>query len=83
MIALLVALTVVAVVALLAAVVAYLQSVGRMVDAMAETLADKVAPGARDVAGHLAATQDAASRVEAALDALLITDKPRQKERHS
>lgn len=71
MTALLVALTVVAVVALLAAVVGYLQSVGRMVDVMAETLGEKVAPGARDVAGHLVATNGAAGRLETALDAVL------------
>ena len=71
MTALLVTLTVAAVVALLAVVVGYLENVGRMVDVMAETLSDKVAPGAGDVAGHLAATADAAERVETALDAVL------------
>lgn len=73
MTALLAALTAVAVVALLAVLVGYLQSVGRMVDVMAETLGDKVAPGARDVAGHMRATKDAAHRVETALDAVLRT----------
>jgi hypothetical protein len=68
---LLIALTVVAVVALLAVVVGYLRTIGGMVSTIEDTLAHKVAPGARDVAGHLTATATAASGLEAELDALL------------
>ena len=67
MTALLVVLTVVAVAALLAVVLGYLLVIGRMVDGMAETLAGKVAPGAREVAGHLTATRDAAAALHTAL----------------
>ena len=68
---LLTTLTVVAVVALLAVVVAYLRLVGGMVKTIEETLATKVAPGARDVAGHLKATSGAASDLQSELNALL------------
>ena len=68
---LLAALTVVAIVALLAVVVGYLRVIGGMVRTIEETLAEKVAPGARDVAGHLADTSQAASGLESELDALL------------
>lgn len=71
MTALLVTLTVLAVVALLAVVVGYLRAIGRMVATIEDTLAAKVAPGARQVAGHLAATKSAAAGLEAELDALL------------
>lgn len=71
MTALLIALTVVAVVALLAVVVGYLRAIGRMVATIEDTLAAKVAPGARQVAGHLAATGAAAAGLQAELDALL------------
>ena len=73
MTALLAALTAVAVVALLAVVVGYLRAIGRMVSTIEETLADKVAPGARDVAGHLTATAASAHGLESELDALLRT----------
>jgi hypothetical protein len=69
--ALLVALTVVAVVALLAVIVGYLRAIGGMVATIEETLADKVAPGAREVAGHLTSTAAAAAGLETELDALL------------
>ncbi len=36
-----------------------------------ETLAEKVAPGARGVAGHLAATSRAAADLESELDAIV------------
>jgi hypothetical protein len=68
---LLTVLTVVAVVALLAVVVGYLRTIGGMVATIEDTLAAKVAPGARDVAGHLAATATAATSLETELDALL------------
>ena len=68
---LLVALTVVAVVALVAVVVGYLRAIGGMVTTIEETLADKIAPGARQVAGHLTATSQAATGLDAELDALL------------
>ena len=71
MTALLSALTAGAVVALLVALVGYLRAIGGMVAIIEETLVDKVAPGARDVAGHLAATSQAASGLESELDALL------------
>ena len=68
---LLIALTVGAVLALLAVVVGYLRVVGGMVLSIEDTLATKVAPGAQDVAGHLAATGTAATALESELDALL------------
>jgi hypothetical protein len=68
---LLTALTVAAVVALLAVVVGYLRVVGGMVETIEETLAEKVAPGARDVAGHLVATSTAATALKSELDAAL------------
>jgi Trk-type K+ transport system membrane component len=71
MTALLIALTVTAVVALLVVLVGYLRTIGQMVGTIEETLVDKVAPGARDVAGHLTATSRAAGRVESEFDALL------------
>ena len=71
MTALLVTLTVVAVVALVAVVVGYLRAIGGMVTSIEETLADKVAPGARDVVGHLAATATAAKGLRAELETLL------------
>ena len=51
--------------------VGYLRAIGGMVGTIEETLVDKVAPGARDVAGHLAATSEAATGLQAELDALL------------
>jgi hypothetical protein len=69
--ALLSALTVVAVLALLVVLVGYLQAIGGMVTTIEETLVDKVAPGARDVAGHLAATTKALTGLQSELDALL------------
>ncbi len=68
---LLAALTVAAVVALLLVLVGYLNAIGGMVRAIEETLVDKVAPGARDVAGHLIATSKAATALETELDAAL------------
>jgi hypothetical protein len=65
------ALTVAAVVALLAVVVGYLRAIGGMVKTIEETLAAKVAPGARDVAGHLTATAGAANSLESELRAVL------------
>ena len=70
---LLTALTVAAVIALLAVVVGYLRVVGGMVETIEVTLAEKVAPGARDVAGHLAATSSAATALEHELEAVLRT----------
>jgi hypothetical protein len=70
---LLTALTVAAVIALLAVVVGYLRVVGGMVETIEGTLAEKVAPGARDVAGHLAATSSAATALEHELEAVLRT----------
>jgi hypothetical protein len=69
--ALLAALTAAAVVALLAVLVGYLRAIGGMVTTIEETLVDKVAPGTRDVAGHLAATSKAATGLQSELDALL------------
>jgi hypothetical protein len=71
MTALLVSLTAVAVVALLAVVVGYLRAIGGMVTTIEETLAEKIAPGARQVAGHLTATSKAADALDSELDALL------------
>ena len=68
---LLAGLTVAAIVALLAVVFGYLRVIGAMVATIEETLAEKVAPGARDVAGHLTATSQAAAGLESELDALL------------
>lgn len=64
-------LTVVAVVALLAVVVGYLRVVGGIVRTIEDTLAEKVAPGAGDVAHHLAATSTAAGDLKSELDAIL------------
>lgn len=71
MTALLATLTAVAVLALLAVLVGYLRAIGGMVTTIEETLVDKVAPGARDVAGHLSATSTAATGLQSELDALL------------
>ena len=71
MTALLSTLTAVAVAALLAVLAGYLRAIGGMVRTIEETLVDKVAPGARDVAGHLAATSTAATGLQSELDALL------------
>ncbi len=71
MTALLVTLTVGAVIALLLVVVGYLRVVGGMVTTIEETLAEKVAPGAREVAGHLAATSRAGAALQSEFDALL------------
>lgn len=71
MTALLSALTAVAVLALLVVLVGYLRAIGGMVTTIEETLVDKVAPGARDVAGHLAATTTAAGDLQSELDALV------------
>jgi hypothetical protein len=71
MTALLSALTAAAVLALLAVLVGYLRAIGGMVTTIEETLVDKVAPGARDVAGHLVATSKAATGLQSELDALL------------
>jgi hypothetical protein len=68
---LLIALTVAAVVALVAVVVGYLRAIGGMVSTIEETLAEKVAPGARDVAGHLTSTAAAATGLQHELDSLL------------
>jgi hypothetical protein len=65
------ALTAAAVLALLVVLVGYLRAIGGMVGTIEETLVDKVAPGARDVAGHLAATSTAATGLQSELDALL------------
>lgn len=65
------ALTVVAVLALLAVLVGYLRVIGAMVGTIEETVVDKIAPGARDVAGHLSATATAATGLDTELDALL------------
>ena len=73
MTALLSALTVLAVLALLVVLVGYLRGIGGMVATIEETLVDKVAPGARDVAGHLAATSQAATGLQSELDTLLRT----------
>ena len=71
MTAVLAGLTVVAVLALLAVLVGYLRAIGGMVSTIEETVVDKIAPGARDVAGHLAATTKAATGLQSELDALL------------
>jgi hypothetical protein len=71
MTALLSALTAAAVMALLVVLVGYLRAIGGMVTSIEETLVDKVAPGARDVAGHLTATTKAAGGLQSELDALL------------
>lgn len=71
MTALLVTLTAAAVLALLAVVVGYLRAIGGMVRTIEETLAEKVAPGARQVAGHLTATSQAATALQSELDTLL------------
>ena len=68
---LLTTLTVVAVVALLAVLVGYLVAIGAMVTTIEETLVDKVAPGAADVAGHLSAAATAAAGLQSEFDALL------------
>jgi hypothetical protein len=65
------ALTAAAILALLVVLVGYLRAIGGMVTTIEETLVDKVAPGARDVAGHLAATSKAATGLQSELDALL------------
>jgi len=69
--AILSALTAGAVLALLVVLVGYLRVIGGMVGTIEETLVEKVAPGARDVAGHLAATSTAATGLQSELDALL------------
>jgi hypothetical protein len=69
--ALLAALTATAVVALVVVLVGYLRAVGGMVATIEDTLVEKVAPGARDVAGHLAATSEAAAGLQSELDALV------------
>ena len=71
MTALLATLTALAVVALLAVVVGYLRAVGGMVRTIEDTLAERIAPGARQVAGHLTATSQAAGGLDRELDALL------------
>ena len=71
MTAVLATLTVLAVLALLAVLVAYLHVVGGMVTTIEETVVDKIAPGAKEVAGHLAATATAAAGLDAELDALV------------
>ena len=71
MTALLSALTVAAILALVVVLAGYLRAIGGMVGTIEETLVDKVAPGARDVAGHLAATSEAATGLQSELDALL------------
>ena len=71
MTALLSALTAAAVLARLVVLVGYLRAIGGMVGTIEETLVDKVAPGAREVAGHLAATSTAATGLQSELDALL------------
>jgi hypothetical protein len=71
MTALLTTLTVVAVVALLAVLVGYLVAIGAMVSTIEETLVDKVAAGAAEVAGHLSATAKAARGLQSELDALV------------
>ena len=71
MTALLIGLTAAAALALVGVLVVYLRLIGGMVANIEETLVDKVAPGARDVAGHLAATSKAAAGLESELDALL------------
>jgi hypothetical protein len=69
--ALLCGLTAAAVVALVVVLVGYLRAIGGMVGTIEETLVDKVAPGARDVAGHLAVTSEAATGLKSELDAVL------------
>lgn len=71
MTALLSALTGLAILGLVLVLVGYLRAIGGMVGTIEETLVDKVAPGARDVAGHLAATSEAATGLQSELDALL------------
>lgn len=71
MTALLSALTAAAVVALFVVLVGYLRAIGGMVATIEETLVDKVAPGAGDVAGHLAVTSTAATGLQSELDAFL------------
>ena len=71
MTALLSALTAAAILALVLVLAGYLRAIGGMVATIEETLVDKVAPGARDVAGHLAATSQAATGLQSELDALL------------
>jgi hypothetical protein len=69
--ALLAGLTALAAVALVAVLVGYLRVVGGMVSNIEETLVEKVAPGAHQVAGHLTATSKAALGLDSELDALL------------
>jgi hypothetical protein len=69
--ALLSALTAAAILALVVVLAGYLRAIGGMVATIEETLVGKVAPGARDVAGHLAATSEAATGLRSELDALL------------
>jgi hypothetical protein len=71
MTALLAGLTVAAIAALLAVLVGYLHAIGGMVKVIEETLVERVAPGAREVAGHMAATSKAATTLQAELDAVL------------
>lgn len=71
MTALLSTLSAVAVLGILFVLVGYLRAIGGMVTTIEETLVDKVAPGARDVAGHLTATSEAATGLQSELDALL------------
>ncbi len=78
MTALLATLTVVAVVALLTVLVGYLRVIGGMVKTIEETLVEKVAPGARHVAGHLADTSRAATGLRSELDALLRSGERRR-----
>jgi hypothetical protein len=67
----LIALTAGAAIALVAVLVGYLRAIGGMVSTIEETLVDKVGPGAREVAGHLSATAQAALGLDSELDALL------------
>jgi hypothetical protein len=69
--ALLSALTAAAILALVVVLAGYLRVIGSMVGTIEETLVAQVAPGSRDVAGHLAATSEAATGLQSELDALL------------
>jgi hypothetical protein len=73
MTAFLVAATAAVVAGLAAALLVYLRMLGRLVDSIAGTLADKVAPGARMVAGHVDAAGPGLDRLNRALARLVAT----------
>ena len=70
MTALLVAATVVVVLGLVGVLAVYLWVTGTMVDHMAAVLSEQVAPGAREVAGHVGGMSVAIRQLDAALGEL-------------